>query len=62
MPPSPLGPGNRVQQTVTPSGQPPQVTTYTYYQNPQGKNSQLLQSDGASTYAWDNNGNLLLSA
>ena len=51
--------GNRVQQTVTPSGQPPVVTTYTYYQNPQGRNSQLLQSDGASTYAFDNNGNLL---
>jgi len=51
--------GNRVQQTVTPSGQPPVVTTYTYYQNSQGRNSQLLQSDGTSTYTWDNNGNLL---
>jgi RHS repeat-associated protein len=50
--------GNRVQQIVIPTGQPPIVTNYTYYQNGQGRNSQLLQSDGLSTYTWDNNGNL----
>jgi len=50
--------GNRVQQVVIPSGQPPVVTNYTYYQNSQSRNSQLLQSDGLSTYTWDNNGNL----
>jgi YD repeat-containing protein len=54
--------GNRVQQVVIPSGQPPVVTNYTYYQNGQGRNSQLLQSDGANTYTWDNNGNLLTKA
>jgi len=36
----------------------PAVTDYTYYQNSQSNNSQLLQSDGTYTYAWDNNGNL----
>jgi RHS repeat-associated protein len=51
--------GNRVQQIVIPSGQPPVVANYTYYQNGQSRNSQLLQSDGLSTYTWDNNGNLL---
>jgi len=51
--------GNRVQQIVKPVGQGAIVTDYTYYQNAQGKNSQLLQSDGISTYTWDNNGNLL---
>ena len=51
--------GNRVQQVVIPSGQPPVVNNYTYYQNSQSKNSQLLQSDGTNTYTWDNNGNLL---
>jgi len=54
--------GNRVQQVVIPSGQPPVVTNYTYYQNSQSRNSQLLQSDGLSTYTWDNNGNLLTKA
>jgi RHS repeat-associated protein len=54
--------GNRVQQVVIPSGQPPVVTNYTYYQNGQSRNSQLLQSDGLSTYTWDNNGNLSAKA
>jgi len=54
--------GNRVQQVVSPSGQPPVVTNYTYYQNSQSRNSQLLQSDGLSTYTWDNNGNLSAKA
>jgi len=35
------------------------VTNFTYYQNSQSRNSQLLQSDGISAYTWDNNGNLL---
>ncbi len=51
--------GNRVQQTVTPAGQGPIVTNYTYYQNSQSRNSQLLASDGTNSYTWDNNGNLL---
>ena len=50
--------GNRVQQTVTPAGQSPIVTNYTYYQNGQSWNSQLLASDGTNSYTWDNNGNL----
>jgi len=50
--------GNRVQQIVMPYGQGAIVTDYTYYQNSQSKNSQLLQSDGIYTYTWDNNGNL----
>jgi len=50
--------GNRTQQVVTPYGQGAIVTDYTYYQNSQSKNSQLLQSDGIYTYTWDNNGNL----
>ena len=50
--------GNRTQQVVTPYGQSLIVTDYTYYQNSQGKNGQLLQSDGIYTYTWDNNGNL----
>jgi RHS repeat-associated protein len=54
--------GNRVQQVVIPSGQPPVVTNYAFYQNDQGRNSQLLQSDGLSTYTWDNNGNLSAKA
>jgi len=51
--------GNRMQQIVTPFGQSPIVTNYTYYQNGQGRNSQLLASDGTNSYSWDNNGNLL---
>jgi len=51
--------GNRTQQVVTPFGQSPIVTNYSYYQNGQGRNSQLLASDGTSSYTWDNNGNLL---
>ena len=51
--------GNRVQQVVTPFGQAPVITDYTYYQNSQNYNSQLLQSDGTNTYTWDNNGNLM---
>jgi len=47
-----------MQQVVTPYGQSQIVTDYTYYQNSQSKNSQLLQSDGIYTYNWDNNGNL----
>jgi len=38
--------GNRVQQVVTPYGQPQIVNDYNYFQISQSKNSQLLQSDG----------------
>jgi len=43
----------------TPSISEDFVIAFTYYHNSQGKNSQLLQSDGIYTYTWDNNGNLL---
>ncbi len=51
--------GNRMSSSVTDPPDPPLVSSYTYYSNGRGGNSQLLQSDGTNTYTWDANGNLL---